>query len=392
MSFPDLSHCVQALGTICLAGAVVGCAFTLAEIYFVLRFPRRGACGVATPPSMTVLKPLHGSEPGLRDRLRRLCTQRYDGAVQIVCGAHGDMSVAAEISALKEEFPDCDIALVADPRSHGSNGKISNLVNMLPHARYDTIVVSDSDIEVDEDYLSALAALLEQPRVGAVTCLYYGTGETWWQRLSALAITARYLPQIILSIGLGVSQHCCGATIALRRPVLEEIGGFAAFADELADDHAIGAAVRTAGYDIVTAPFLVGHRCLETGLRDYCQRQLRAARTVRSVAPVGHAGTLLGHTLPLAALGALSGSSVAALIAGLTLTTRVLLYLCMARRFDLARRDCWLLPLHDMLAFAVFLASFFGRTVHWRGADYRVTAKGALIERAAEGYLSAESS
>ena len=285
---------------------------------------------------MTVLKPLHGCEPDLSARLARFCEQDYAGPVQVVFGAHNDDAPAIAVAQeIKAKFPDSAIELAVDTRSRGSNRKVSNLINMLSSGRYDTLVLSDSDIVVAPDYLRGVTALLAPPRVGAVTCLYYGIGEGLWQRLSALAINSHFLPQAITGASLGPAKHCCGATIALRRSMLDRIGGFAAFADVLADDYAIGAAVRSVGYDIVTAPFLVGHRCFEDSLRQLVLHQMRVARTIRSIEPIGYAGTIITHPWPLALLGMLSGSSTAALVAAAALASRLALCRCVERRFGL---------------------------------------------------------
>jgi ceramide glucosyltransferase len=324
---------------------------------------------------------LHGAEPGLVDRLAALCRQHYGGPVQVVCGAQGDLAPAtAAVAEVNGKFPD-RIELVADQRNHGANGKVSNLINMLPRARNDIIVLSDSDIVVDRDYLRRVVALLCASNAGAVTCLYYGIGgDGLWSRVSALATNSHFLPQAITALGLRLGKPCCGATIALRRSMLDHIGGFRAFADVLADDYAIGVAVRAAGYEVKAAPFLVGHRCFEGSLREFMRHQIRVARTIRSIDPIGYAGTLLTHPLPLALLGMLAGGITATLLTVAVLASRVMLCRCVERRFGLPRQSYLLIPLQDILVFSVYVASFFGARVHWQGVDFRVAEDGTLIE------------
>jgi len=381
-SIPDMTSFIVSLCDICFAAAFVGCILMLFEAAFVLSFRREKSAHGALSPAVTILKPLHGAEPGLAARLAALCRQDYAGPVQILCGTRDSAAPAvAAVRAAQRENPDASIELHVDPRQHGSNRKVSNLVNMLPRAEHDTIVLSDSDIVVGPDYLRRITALLARPRVGAVTCLYYGMGsEGLWARLSVLAINTHFLPQAITGLALKVTKPCFGATIALERSMLERIGGFNRFADELADDYAIGAAVRSAGYEVVTAPFLVGHHCFEHSLRQLVQHQIRVARTIKSIDPIGYAGTILTHPWPLALLGMLSGSTTAALLAVAALASRVTLCRCVERRFGLSRENYWLIPLQDIVAFAVYVVSFFGESVHWRGADYRVTADGTLIK------------
>jgi ceramide glucosyltransferase len=381
-SIPDALSLAHSLGDVCLIGAIIGCVFTLIACACVISFPVGDADNEAPQPPVTVLKPLHDAEPGLQARLDAFCRQDYAGPVQILCGAQDRASpAAAVVSAIAAEVPDAAIELVVEPRCHGANRKVSNLINVMPRARHDTLVLSDSDIVVDAGYLRAVTALLAAPGAGAVTCLYHGIGgDGIWTRLSALAINSQFLPQAIAAVSLGLAKPCSGATIAVRRSTLDRIGGFGAFADALADDHAIGLAVREAGYEVVMAPFLVGHRCFDASLRQLVRQQIRVARTIKSIDPVAYAGTVVTHPWPLALIALLTGNSAAALVAIAVLLSRVMLCRSVEWRFGLPRQNYWLIPLHDVLAFAVYVTSFLGATVHWRGADYRVTADGTLLE------------
>jgi ceramide glucosyltransferase len=381
-TIPDAILFAQSLGDLFLVGAIVGCLFTVVASACVLGFPGEKNTSSSAPPPVTVLKPLHYAEPGLPGRLAAFCRQDYGAPVQVLCGAHDHASPAAElVRAMETNFADQGIELVIEPRNHGINRKVSNLINMMPRARHDVLVLSDSDIVVGPNYLRILAKLLARPGVGAATCLYYGIGGTGlWTRLSALAINTQFLPQAILAVTFGLAKPCCGATVALRRSTLDRIGGFGAFADVLADDHAIGIAVRSAGYDVLTARFLVGHRCFEASLRQLVRHQIRVARTIKSIDPFAYAGTIVTHPWPFALLAILSGSSAALMVAIAALLSRVLLCRCVEWRFGLARQNYWLIPVHDLIAFAIYVTSFFGATVHWWGADYRVTADGTLLE------------
>jgi ceramide glucosyltransferase len=369
------------LGDVCLVVSIIGCTFMLIASACVLRFPSDHPDGSFIEPAITVLKPLHEAEPGLPSRLAAFCRQNYSAPVQVLCGAQNrDSPAVAVVSTVNVTAPDTTLELVVDPRTHGVNRKVSNLINIMPRARHETLVLSDSDIVVGPNYLRTLAAMLSASGVGAVTCLYYGIGgESLWTRLSALAINSQFLPQAVTSASLGLAQPCCGATIALRRPMLDRIGGFAALADTLADDHAIGVAVRAEGYEVVTAPFLVGHCCFETSLGQVLRQQIRVARTIKSIYPLAYACTVITHPWPLALIGLLLGSSAGILVVAAALLSRLMLCACIEWRFEL-RQNYWLLPLQDIMAFAIFVTSFFGATVHWRGADFRVLADGTLLK------------
>ncbi len=381
-SIPDMASFVVSLCDICLAAAFVGCILMLFEAGFVLSFHDEKPVDGTVQPPVTILKPLHGAEPGLAARLAAFCRQDYGRPIQILCGAPDSAATSiTAVRSVKREHPDAAIELNVDPRRQGSNRKISNLINMMPRVRHDTIILSDSDIVVHRGYVRALVALLEDPRIGAVTCLYHGIGgDGLWSRLSALAINSHFLPQAITGLAIKVTKPCFGATIAVERSTLERIGGFGRFADELADDYAIGMAVRAAGYEVATAPFLVGHRCFERSLRQLVLHQIRIARTIKNIDPIGYAGTIITHPWPLALLGMLSGSTAAALVAVAALASRVAVCRCVERRFGLPRENLWLIPLQDIIAFAVYVASFFGATVHWQGADYHVAGDGTLVE------------
>ena len=378
----DAISLARSVGDVCLVVAIIGCIFMLMASACVLSFPSEYPDGSIAEPPVTVLKPLHEAEPGLPSRLLAFCHQNYGGPIQVLCGAqNSDSPAVAVVGAINVSSPDATVELVVDPRAHGVNRKVSNLINIMPRARHDTLVLSDSDIVVGPNYLRTVTAMLSSTSVGAVTCLYHGIGgEGVWTRLSALAINSQFLPQAITAVGLGLAQPCCGATIALRRPILDRIGGFGALADTLADDHAIGVAVRAEGYEVVTAPFLVGHRCFETSLHQLVRQQIRVARTIKSIYPLAYACTVITHPWPLALIGLLLGSPAAALVVAAALLSRVTLCGCIEWRFDLPRQNYWLLPLQDLMAFGIFVMSFFGATVHWRGADFRVSADGTLLE------------
>ena len=381
-SIPDAMSLAHSLADICLVIAMIGCVFTLVACAYVIGFPGENVDRAAAQPPVTVLKPLHDAEPGLPSRLAAFCRQDYGAPVQVLCGAQDNASpTVAVVRSMENDFPDKKIELVVEPRCHGVNRKVSNLVNMMPRARHDTLVLSDSDIVVGPRYLRAVTALLASPRVGAVTCLYHGIGGAGlWSRLAVLAINSQFLPHAIAAVSLGLAKPCCGATIALRRSTLDRIGGFGALADVLADDHAIGVAVRSEGYDVVTAPFLVGHRCFDDSPRQLIRQQMRVARTIKSIDPVAYAGTIITHPWPFALLAMLSGNPAAVMVTIAVLLARVTLCRCVEWRFGLARQDYWLIPLQDFIALGIYVASFFGATVHWRGADYRVTADGTLLE------------
>jgi ceramide glucosyltransferase len=356
--------------------------YLLGAVIAATRFARRRVVLPGEQPPVSVLKPLHGAEPGLYENLLSFVEQDYP-ALQVVLGVRSSSDGALPIAqALVANCVGRDIALVVDSRVSGRNLKVANLVNMLPVARHDILVFADSDMRVGRNYLATVTAPLSDPQTGLVTCLYKGlpTGGLW-SRLGALHINFSFLPSALLGEALGTGGGCFGATIALRRSVLERIGGLAVVRDELADDHRIGTAVREAGYAVALSPYLVETSVSEKSFKCLWQHELRWARTVRLMAPMGFAGSIVTHAVAIAAL--------AALFSGLSLTSLGFLAMSCILRWASARAiarmlrlpivGLWMLPLRDLLSFAVFIGSFCGRNVSWRDQLFRIEPSGRII-------------
>src|SRR5215207_10134498 len=361
--------------TLCLAVAGLGCLYLVTAAVLVGRFARSGTPSPALFPSVTILKPLHGDEPGRFASLASFCAQDYPGPLQIVFGVQDPADPAvAVVERLAAAFPDKALDLVIEARLQGANRKVANLINMAPSIRHEVVVLADSDMRVPPDYLVRVVAALQQPEVGLVTCLYHGVpvSDQLWPRLSALAIDTHFLPNVIVGLSLGLARPCFGSTIALRRTTLDDIGGFAAFADLLADDYAIGAGVRAAGNAVAIPPFTVGHSCPENSARALWRHEVRWARTIRRDDSAGYAGLAITHAFPLGLLGALT-------VAAAAVACRIALCMRIERAFGLQRHPRWLVPLRDLLSFAVFVWSFFGLAVSWKGSDYRVKSDGTLL-------------
>jgi ceramide glucosyltransferase len=379
----DIAQLIGAGAYLCLAAATFGCLYLAFACVGVLRFGRPQATGpVLSPVPVTVLMPLCGHEPDLYDRLRALCEQDYAAPVQVLCAIHDAKDPAiAVVEKVAADLPNANIEWQIDPRLHGSNLKMSNLVNALDRVRHDVLVMIDSDIQVGRDYLARVVAELQQPNVGAVTCLYYGLASGGlWTKLSAKSTNLHFLPSVIVGIAARLAQPCFGSTIALTRATLDRIGGLQPFVDHLWDDYAIGQAIRAAGLRVAVSSLTVGHVCKESTGREFFDYQLRNARTVASIDPVGYLGSVIIHPFALAMPAILLGAGEPAVaVAGIALASRYALGYCMQRRFDLPT-NYWLLPLHDLAAFAVYVASFFGGTVMWRGQRYRVHSDGTLLQ------------
>ena len=365
----------------CLAAAFLGCVYLLTSAILVRRFAAQEARPVSRPVAVSILKPLHGVQPKLLQLLESFCRQDSPAPFEIACGARSASDpAAAAVERLSAAAPACRIRFFAGSRSYGSNGKVSNLIDLAQQARHDVLVISDGDIEVGPDYLSKVVGALEQPNVGAVSCLYHGVGEDRiWSQLSALAINTQFLPSVVFALSYRLARPCFGSTIALRRRTLEAIGGFESFADLLADDYAIGAAVREQGLEVAIPPFTVVHHCNEASLRELLLHEVRWARTVRIIEPMGYAASFVAHPLPLALFGILSDPSLGLMLAVAALASRMILCRSVEQGFKVQRQPYWLIPMRDLLSFGVFIWACFGATVHWKGNAYQVNADGTLV-------------
>ena len=369
------------------AVALVGTAYTLLAAMLVGRFMQAPQSPTPHSPAVTILKPLHQGEPDLSRNLETFFAQNYEGAVQIVFGVHDQRDPAiAVVQALQSKYPHRDTAIVVDAALYGSNAKVSNLINMLPAARHDTLVLSDSDIAVGPLWLSQVTAALARPGVGIVTCLYTGEpakdGHRLWSSLAAMSTSYTFLPNAVLGASLGLAAPCFGSTIALRRETLDEVGGFAAFADQLADDYEMGRAVRSKGYTLAIPAMGVGHTAAENSALELFRHELRWTRTIRLVSPAGHLGSFVTHGFAFALMAAvlLGFNPVSLGILGLALTARLVLKSRIDGHFGTYAGPYWLMPLRDLLSFAVFLVSLFGETVHWRGTHFAVEPSGAMSQ------------
>jgi ceramide glucosyltransferase len=362
--------------------AVLGVAYTLLASALVGRFYARAPAEPSAFPALTVVKPLRGTEPGLRRHLATFFDQDYPGAVQHLFGTNDPADPALqEVEALRRDHPEARVTVVSDPTLHGPNRKVSNLINMVPKAEHDLLVFADSDVGVAPGYLRHVVGELQKPGIELVTCSYFGEpGPGLWPRLSALATNYQFLPGAVAGASLGLAHPCFGQTIAMRRETLERIGGLGPLTHQLAEDHAIGAAVRRRGGRIAIPPFAIAHACVEDTLGRLAAHELRWSRTIRGVEPAGHLGSVLAHPFALAVLALLfaGGAAWAWAAAAAALGSRLALKVCVDRALRRSPGDLWLLPPWDLLAFGLFVASLFSDQVVWRGTRLSVGDKGLL--------------
>ena len=374
------------------ATTLASAAYVMLAIWRVIRFrPARSAVRVVARP-VTVLKPVCGLDANLDDNLRSFCRQDYP-AYQVVFGVRdADDPAIPLIERLIADFPDRDLALVVDPRVIGPNLKVSNLANMMAAAKHDLLVMADSDMRVTPGYLSNVAAPFADDKVGVVTCLYSATPAGGLPSLlGSMFINEGFLPSVLVSAGFADITYGLGASIALRRDLLERIGGFDALAHHLADDHMVGKFICAQGYRVVLSDYVVENIVHEKSLRALFRHELRWSQTVRACEPLGHAFSFLMYGVPLAFFAALMVDVTydwdwfEAILIGAAVALRLWMHFAVRRRLGLAvdKGAFWLVPLRDVLSFLVWSASFFGRKIDWKDATFTVSPDGlmASVER-----------
>lgn len=340
------------------------------------------------PPTqrpVTILKPLRGSDPEQYACFETYCRQEYS-TYQIVFGAldSGDLGLEAA-RRLRDAYPQVDITIVEDGEEFGLNRKVCNLTAMLPHAKHDLLVLCDSDMRVGPDYLRRVAAPFADPQVGLVTCPYRGYAPaSLASRLEAIGIGADFIPSVFVAYYLWGVRPAFGSTMALTKQTLADVGGFEPLANELADDYRLAEAVDRLGSKVILSDYMVDDALGAESFRAMWSRRLRWAKTSRLMRPGPYTGAFVTFTLPVALIfAAASGFSplVCAAAAG-SYTIRCSTAIWIASRFTRdpnVTRLLPLLPLSDLLSAALWICSFFGSTILWRGERFRVESDGRLV-------------
>jgi ceramide glucosyltransferase len=374
----------QDASMVLLVIVLISLAYSCAALLRVALFRLPQAPDGTFMPPVTLLKPVCGlePEPALFDCLRSFCEQDYP-SYQIVFGVRdsGDPAIPV-IERLMRELPNVDATLVVDGRIYGANRKLSNLTNMFGAARHDIVISADADGHVAPGYLRAVVAPFANPRVGAVTCLYVGRPLGGiWSHLGAAFLSDLILPSVLVALAMDKLTFLFGNTMAVRRDVLEEIGGFRGLTTFLADDYLLGQRVSERGYEVRLSSYVVETVVSERSLGPLFRHELRWGRTFRTVQPVGWFLSIVTDTTMLALLFLLvSGfSSLAAGLLGAAIVLRFGLHALVRRRFGRTGPDrLWLVPVRDLLSFAVRIVSFFGRSLVWKNEQFVVVSAGRI--------------
>ncbi len=345
-------------------------------------------------PGVSILKSLKGIDPGMLDAFRSHCRQSYSGCFELIFGVSSfDDPAVAAVERLKSEFPHVDIGLIECPERLGTNGKVSTLFQLAIHARYDYLLINDSDITVTPKYLERVMSGFapqnsqsskQRPPVGMVTALYRGRAHgTLGSRLEALGIATDFMPGVLLSRMIeGGLKYGLGSTLAVRRDALDKAGGLLALVDQLADDHQMGVRICKAGYRIALSPEVVETAVPAYNWRGFINHQIRWARTVRDASPGGYLGLIFTHGIVWALLNLIaSGLSPLSLwIFGLSFFLRLSQAMTVGAEVlgdHQVLPNLWLLPLRDVLHMGIWIAGYAGNTIVWRGEEF-VLVRGKL--------------
>jgi ceramide glucosyltransferase len=370
-------------------GAMVYCALAIrAGARFRAAAARKPA---AHTPFVSMLKPLVGLERDLEAHLESFFLQDYP-AFEILFSVHDPADPAlAVVERLRQRHPKTPAHVVVAANPPYPNAKVWAMERMAAAARGEALVVSDSDVFVGSDYLREVVAHFGDPQVGVVTCVYRGVpGRGFWSRLEALAQTTEFMPGCLVAWDLEGMKYALGPTMAVSRRCLEAVGGFPAMAEYLADDFVLGQWADQKGYRVVLSPYVVNHQIVGEGFRATFLHRLRWARSTRFSRPLGYFGELFTHPIPAAlALWALApmawwaSTAVAVTVAMRWLVCRQVGW-GVLRDPSLARAGTWwLVPLQDLVSFAVWLGGFTGRKVLWRGVRYAVGRQGKFVRLSA---------
>ena len=372
--------------------AILGCGS--AAVYYVVcmwsaaAFRRMHTAPVghsANPlPPVSILKPLKGTDPNIYESFRSHCLQDFPEC-EIIFGVSDPADPAvASVERLQREFPNHAIRLVVCSQVLGPNVKVSNLAQMVGFARNEHLIVNDSDIGVESDYLRSVIAPLTDQQVGMVTCLYRGVATaTLGSWLEALGISSDFCAGVLVARQIeGGLRFGLGSTLAFRRTDLDRIGGFAALVDFLADDYELGRRISELDKRVVLSDVVVETHLPAYDMRGFMDHQLRWFRGVRDARRKGYIGmaSTFGVMWSLLALIASAAAPWALAMIAAMLGLRMVMAFAMCRVLNDKESvgRLWLLPVRDLIAAAIWVVSLAGHTVTWRGDRFELK-NGRLI-------------
>jgi ceramide glucosyltransferase len=386
-------HALLALALLGTASSTVFLVLVLAAARRYRRYAedashRANALPESSLPPVTLLKPVHGMEPRLRENLESFFRQDYPD-FEIIFGARSaDNAALVVVDELRALYPNvrCKIVLSGPPT--WPNAKVFSLDKMIALSRNDYFVISDSDVEAGPDFLRNVVPPLLDPRNGLLTCVYRGVpASSFWSSLEALGMSVEMTSGVLIADMLEGMRFALGAVITTKREVLEIIGGISATADYYSDDFVLGNLVWAAGYNVVLSHYIVDHVLIPSSFPRTFGHQVRWMKSTRYSRPRGHLGSGLTFAVPFGLLGLISATALGHPVAGIALlatsilnrTVQSLAIGWSVTRDSRALRLCWLYPLRDLMGFITWAASYTSRNFFWRGETYQFTTGGKIV-------------
>lgn len=374
-----------------LIPVIGGSVYALLCLLVAVRF-RRAQSASPVPqsafrPPVTILKPVCGLEKNLWDNLRSACLQDYPEYQVVFCVQNPRDPALPLLRELEAEFGANRVTIAVDQQRRGCNGKINNLLGGLAHARHDLLVISDSDVRLTPEYLTAIAAAFVDPAVGCVCTPYKAVDAgAWFEKMELLSFNADFMPNVVFARETGASPFCLGASTALTRSTLTEIGGLASLADYLVEDYEMGRRIAARGKRIALVPPVVDTTVDLATPTQWWTHQIYWDQNTRAARPTGFFFTVLTRAVPFAVLFAAArafdplGLEVFAAAVALRLATAAGIMAWMLRDRE-GLRALPLLPLRDVAALASWLLAITKRTTTWRGSEFLLTSDGRLVAK-----------
>jgi ceramide glucosyltransferase len=336
-------------------------------------------------PAVTVLKPVHGLEKNQRENLRSTCIQDYPQFQVVFSVQDSDDAAIPLLKEIQKEFGPSRVTVAIEDCRAGTNGKINNMIGGLRHARYDLLVISDSDVLLRPDYLKTIVAPLSNPEVGCACTLYKAAGaKTWFEKMELLTLNADFMANVLFAHTSGASKFCLGASAALHRSTLAEVGGLEGLSDYLVEDYEMGRRIGLLGKKIAIVPYFVDTIVDLKSPRQWWDHQVYWDQNTRAARPIAFFATALIRSVPFALLyaatrlGDMIGLSVvAAAIILRTGSAAIVLGLGLRDREGL--RSLGLLIFRDLSSLVTWILAFTKRTTIWRGTSFVLTRDGRLI-------------
>jgi ceramide glucosyltransferase len=371
-----------------IGGSVYAVLCVLAVTRFRFHADRHPKAASESWPAVTVLKPVHGLEKNQRENLRSTCIQDYP-EYQVVFSVQDPEDAAIPLlKEIRREFGPERVSVAIENCRAGTNGKINNMIGGLRHARHDVLVISDSDVLLKPDYLKTIVAPLSDPEVGCACTLYKAAGAgKWFEKMELLTLNADFMANVLFAHISGASKFCLGASAALRRSTLEQVGGLEALSDYLVEDYEMGRRIGLLGKKIAIVPYFVDTIVDLKSPGQWWDHQVYWDQNTRAARPIAFFATALIRSVPFALLYAVArmgdviGLSVAlGAFALRTASAAIILGWGVHDREGL--HSLGLLIFRDITSLATWLLAFTKRTTIWRGTSFVLTRDGRLVAQA----------